>query len=554
MTWTGPGAGLFSVPAGPTTAVAAELPSRATLRDGRYVVEGVLGRGGFGITYAAADVHLGRAVAIKELFPGEAVRIGGRVVPPMHEAAGFAEARSRVLREASVLARFSDPGIVRVYEVFEEANTVYLVMERLNGRTLHEVMVGIGRPLVEPDVVELAARVGHALATVHDAGVLHRDVNPANVIVEPTGRVALIDFGLARDYLADDQAPMTRMVTPGYAPPEQYSGNGPVGPSTDIYGLAATLYRALVGRAPLLAPDRQGGTRLLPPQRANPAVSKLTSDGIMDGLELEPGHRPQTVAAFLARMGIAPTPAPGPPPTTVPGAGAGGRALSTVVVSDPGLSAGPRPGATAVPDRASPSLPVPPPPSMPPVPEPGPHWKVVVPAIVATAACGAAAPIAAFLALALVVLPGVATAGDIVVYRRLRRRADERLRLRHKVGLPIYAAGRFVRNIGATVLSGLPALLIEALVVAAALVAEGTGAAGATETWALRPAGAGAAVALAVPVFRDRYRFRAPVIGDKALALGLDGARLSSAGAALWALAALLALAAIGLRPDPWPL
>jgi serine/threonine-protein kinase len=289
---------------GEQLAAPAELPVGATLHDGRYQILGVLGRGGFGITYEAGDQRLMRRVAIKELFPDSAVRHGSVVLTPPHARAAFREARERFQREARVLARFTHPGIVRVYEVFEEHGTAYLVMEHLDGRTLVDVLLERGRPFSEDEVLDVAARVAAALRPVHAAGVLHRDLNPANVVLTATGRIVLIDFGLARDFDLDRTVGMTRVVTPGYAPIEQYRGEGRFGPFTDVYGLAATCYRLATGKVPTAALARDAGAELPAPHRLNPAISKAVSDGILDGLELDPAHRPQDLDALLARLGI----------------------------------------------------------------------------------------------------------------------------------------------------------------------------------------------------------------------------------------------------------
>src|SRR3954466_11872319 len=163
----------------PTSAVSTELPFGATRQDGRYVIRRILGRGGFGITYAADDTRLHREVAIKELCFGGVTRIGGVLVPPPHEAEAFAAAKERFLREAAVLARFSHPGVVRIYEAFEEAGTAYLVMELLNGRTLHQHLMTHGGLMPEGQALNMVARCGEALAVLHQAGVLHRDLNPS---------------------------------------------------------------------------------------------------------------------------------------------------------------------------------------------------------------------------------------------------------------------------------------------------------------------------------------------------------------------------------------
>ena len=113
-----------------------------------------------------------------------------------------------------------------------------------------------------------------------------------------------LDPRLARDFDQGQTVGMTRVVTPGYAPLEQYRGTGRFGPSTDVYGLAATLYRLATGRVPVAALERDGGAALPSPRDHNPAISREVSDAILDGLELQPGHRPQDLDAFLARLGI----------------------------------------------------------------------------------------------------------------------------------------------------------------------------------------------------------------------------------------------------------
>lgn len=333
-------------------AAPAELAPGSTLDGGRYEIRRVIGRGGFGITYEGLDHRLERRVALKELFPESAVRHGSTVLTPPAGRAAFQAARERFLREARVLARFTHPGIVRVFEVFEDHGTAYLVMELLEGRTLVDVLRQHGRALPEDDLLDLAGRVAAALRPVHAAGVLHRDVNPSNVMLTHHGRVVVIDFGLARDYEPDHTVGMTRVVTPGYAPIEQYRGEGRFGPATDVYGLAATLYRLGTGRVPTGALDRSGGGELVAPHRLNPELSKGVSDAILDGLELEPDHRPQDLDTFLARLGVARLPEGPralvldtvPPPT--PGSAV---APTPVPVPVPVPAATPAPGPAAIP-------------------------------------------------------------------------------------------------------------------------------------------------------------------------------------------------------------
>ena len=289
---------------GAQLAAPAELPQGALLGDGRYQILATIGRGGFGITYEAGDTRLRRRVAVKELFPDAAVRHGQAVLTPPHARPAFRSARERFIREARVLARFTHPGIVRVYEVFEEHGTAYLVMERLGGRTLIDVLRARGEAFTEEEVLDVAVRVASALRPVHAAGVLHRDLNPSNVMLTEHGRIVLIDFGLARDFDPEQTMGMTQVVTPGYAPLEQYRGEGRFGPWTDVYGLAATCYRLATGRVPVAAMERSSGTAVAAPHRLNPGISKRVSDAILDGLELEPSHRPQDLDALLARLQV----------------------------------------------------------------------------------------------------------------------------------------------------------------------------------------------------------------------------------------------------------
>jgi serine/threonine protein kinase len=508
----------------PTSAVSTELPFGATRQEGRYEIRRVLGRGGFGITYAATDRRLHREVAIKELCFGAVVRVGGVLVPPAHEAEAFASAKERFLREGAMLARFSHPSVVRIYEVFEEAGTAYLVMELLEGRTLHQYLTARSGALPETQVLEIAARCSEALTVLHSAGVLHRDLNPTNVVLTPEGRVVLIDFGLAREFANDATTPLTRILTPGYAAPEQYEHEGRCGPPTDVFGLAATLYCALTGRAPVPLGGRRRGAAFVAPLALNPEVSKIVSDAVLDGLELEADHRPRTVDEFLSRLGIG-----APVATRVEGARA------TVATPAP-------------PMLLAPPLPLPPPP---PRTVAG-RAKVVGPALAIVAALGALVPVVTFVLLALIVLPAIATAGDATVFVRMRRLGD-RMHWRHRAALPPYLPMRFIRNIGRVSYAAVPALLVAGVTVAVALLLNAVTSTFTAESWVLRIGGATSAVMLAVPVFRDRVRFRAAVVGDRVLALSLDDGALTSFGLTIWIVAALVVAIAVGLRPDPWP-
>ncbi len=219
---------------------------------GQYRIEEVLGQGGFGITYLALDETLDHRVAIKELFPEGSAREGANVVPLANR--NFAETKQKFLEEALVVQRFNHRNIVRVYGTLEENHTAYIVMEALTGSTLTSDVTSNGA-FPEASVLEMARQLCAALVVVHEAGLLHRDIKPDNVFLTSDARVVLIDFGSARSFAVGQVKRLTRLLTPGYAAPEQYASQAAFGAYTDVYGLAATLFYALEGRMPPMATE-----------------------------------------------------------------------------------------------------------------------------------------------------------------------------------------------------------------------------------------------------------------------------------------------------------
>ena len=261
-------------------------------------------------------------VAIKEFFPAGCFRRGLSLQPGRKNTSQeFAEQRVRFLDEARVLARLNHPGIVRVYTAFEENNTAYMVMEYLRGQTLETRMNDRGR-LDEEEVLEYVHKLAEALEVMHgqgEEGILHRDIKPANIMVTPEGRVVLIDFGTARQFAANVSRAMSQVLTPGYAPLEQYSARARFGRPVDIYALGATMYHVLTGKVPPDALERAQGLELKSPQAVCPSVSRRTSDAVVAALEMSAPRRPQSIADLLrvlkngAPPPHAPTLASGPP-------------------------------------------------------------------------------------------------------------------------------------------------------------------------------------------------------------------------------------------------
>jgi serine/threonine protein kinase len=275
------------------------LPPGTKLLGEKYTISKVLGQGGFGITYMGADLILSRPVAIKELFPEGCQRKGTIVQPTGINPSEFASMKQRFLDEARVLASLNHPGIVKVYDFFEENNTAYMVMEYLSGKSLAKVLGERGGVLGEQEAVGYILKVCEALEVVHRAGYLHRDIKPENIIICDDGRVVLVDFGAAREYVAGKTGRMSVILTPGYAPLEQYAEKARRRAYTDIYALGATLYHLLTGLVPVSAPDRATGVELKSVREVNPRVSEGVSEAVMKAMAMRVEERPQSVDEFV---------------------------------------------------------------------------------------------------------------------------------------------------------------------------------------------------------------------------------------------------------------
>lgn len=272
---------------------------------GRYEVLEVLGQGGFGITYRVHDARLDREVALKEyLPPALAIRQdGASVLPRSTEVAeDFSWGRERFVAEGRTLANLHEaPSIVKVFDFVEANGTSYMVMELVRGGTLEERVKARG-PLTPVEIDAFLPPLLDGLQQVHEAGYLHRDIKPGNILLNEAGLPTLIDFGAARLAIAGRSSTMTAIFTPGYAAPEQFA-TGKQGPWTDIYGLAATLHHAITGKAPPSAFDR-----LLDDTYAPLASQQLVGfpaqllAGIDAGLAVRLEERPQTIAAWRALL------------------------------------------------------------------------------------------------------------------------------------------------------------------------------------------------------------------------------------------------------------
>jgi len=272
-----------------------------------YQIDGVLGQGAFGITYLATDVNLQIRVAIKEYFPREfSARSSRNTVRPSgskEENDFFEWGRERFLSEARILARLDHPNIVAVRRLLEANQTAYLVMDYCDGRPLDEIIESDG-PLGSSSFDKLLWPILDALEHVHKAGLIHRDVKPANIFVRSDGSPVLLDFGAARNDISQHSKSVTSLATAGYAPLEQYDTRGNQGPWSDIYGFSATLYRTLTGERPPDAAGRVLKDSLEPlSKRLNGKHEGRILQAIDKGLAILPEARPQSVAAWRSLFG-----------------------------------------------------------------------------------------------------------------------------------------------------------------------------------------------------------------------------------------------------------
>ena len=272
------------------------LPSGYTLNE--YRIESLLGMGGFGVTYLATDTNLNLKVAIKEYLPSDwAQRAPDQSVKSRSDETleTFKWGRARFLDESRTLASLRHPNIVRVMRFFQANETAYMVMEFVDGQALHE-WLRHRRPLDERTLLGIALPLLDGLEIVHRGGYLHRDIKPGNIFIRGDGTPVLIDFGSART--ATSNAELTSIVSPGYAPPEQYDARGGQGPWSDLYAIAGVLYWMVTGQQPVEATVRAFSDPMVPALKAADAsrYSAALLKAIDWALTPSKDSRPKSVA------------------------------------------------------------------------------------------------------------------------------------------------------------------------------------------------------------------------------------------------------------------
>lgn len=269
----------------------------------QYRIEHVLGRpGGFGITYLATDVNLEAQVALKEFLPRDIVgRSPDRSTVVPHSSGDgelFKYGLEQFLREARTLAKLDHPNLVRVRSFVEANSTAYLVMDYYEGQTLLEHLRKNDGRLPWRTATEVVIRLLDGLSAAHDKGILHRDVKPENIYLTRSGRPVLLDFGAAREAVMEKSQSLTTILTPGFAPIEQYGRRSKQGPWTDVYAAAAVLYQCITGERPPEATDRIVEDFLQPMSVFAPQVPTALDALVHRSLAVHAQFRPQTAREF----------------------------------------------------------------------------------------------------------------------------------------------------------------------------------------------------------------------------------------------------------------
>lgn len=278
-----------------------------TVLQDRYYIGAAIGQGGFGITYSCCDLRLDMKVAIKEFYPERLVKrdtseSDNVVLINPSKTIVYDHEKSKCLLEARTLGDFADdPGVVRVSDIFNQNNTVYIVMEYLEGMTLEQFRKR--NPDVDFDFCyKMLHPVIRVLEHIHERGLIHRDISPSNIMVLPDGRAKLLDFGSANRFDKEEDDDEILVLRQGYSPIEQYQKGVPSGPWTDVYAFCATFYYMLTGVNPCSADDRVVEDTLQKPSLLGASILEGQEEALMHGLALNLNLRTKSMKQLADEM------------------------------------------------------------------------------------------------------------------------------------------------------------------------------------------------------------------------------------------------------------
>lgn len=281
---------------------------RGTFLNERYLIEGVLGVGGFGITYKALDLHNNRICAIKELFIRDVVTRtsnGTNVIALAGYEPVFEHGITRFMDEAIILNQLNGmPNVVTITDYFQGNQTAYFVMEYIKGVSLYDMVAKSGGRLPFEEAKQIVGKVANTLERIYqEYSLFHRDISPDNIMIDENGEPQIIDFGTAKIYIRDVGQVHSIVLKPGFAPIEQYTGKDQ-GPWTDVYALAGVFYYIASGKRIPTSPDRLLGSEYTPLYELVSICPKEISDRLDECLKLNPKERVQSMKDFVTVMCI----------------------------------------------------------------------------------------------------------------------------------------------------------------------------------------------------------------------------------------------------------
>ena len=276
------------------------FPIRAGESIDNYLVEGVIGGGGFSIVYRAFDAEMGESVVLKEYFPNLlSVRGDNNEIVPISakKKSAFDVGMQQFFAEAHALSKISHPNVINIINVFRSNNTAYMVSKMQPGKDLRWMIKRCQGDLDQNFIQKVMPPIMSGVDTLHQSGILHLDIKPANILLRAQGGPLLLDFGASKTMSKQERFSSFQTLTPGFAPPEQHHKKE-LGPGSDIYAIGATIYACVTGRPPPTSLKREQKERELKLKGAEKNVSASVVEALKWSLELEIEKRPHSITEF----------------------------------------------------------------------------------------------------------------------------------------------------------------------------------------------------------------------------------------------------------------
>ena len=276
------------------------LPLKSGTSVEQYLVEGVIGGGGFSIVYRCFDTRLSESVVLKEYFPNQlSRRVSDNVIEPISEkkTRAFQVGMQQFFAEAHSLSQIDHPNVINITNVFRANNSAYMVSRLEAGKDLRWFIKRCQGDLDQAFVQKAIPPIMSGINALHKAKLLHLDIKPANIFLRTNGGPLLLDFGASKVMDKKERFTSFQTLTPGFAPPEQHHKQQ-LGPGSDIYALGATIYACITGRPPPTSLKREEKNRELTMKGAEKKITRSVIDAIRWALEMDINKRPQSLPEF----------------------------------------------------------------------------------------------------------------------------------------------------------------------------------------------------------------------------------------------------------------